>query len=97
MTHFMILLSLYYHCDVAAENARLTLQQTMACNGVYETIKMAFLTEDDRIIAAELAPGERALILMNGALNFDIWQQQNSDLVAKLREEAQTALLGEIS
>jgi hypothetical protein len=97
MTNLLRLLSLYYHCEVAAENARLNFDQLMTCTQVYQNVKAAFLTEENRLILAMTRPDDRAPILMAGASAFEDWENANPDVVLALRDDAKIAVLGTLS
>lgn len=97
MNNLLMLLSVYYHCDVAAEHARLNVQQYVMCAEVYQLVQTEFLTEDEKVIASQMVPTERGPLLVNGYNAFKVWEGENAEIVATMREVASEAILGQVS
>ena len=75
MTNLVFLLSLYYHCDAAAAQMALSVEDARRCTEVYNAVK------------AEFAP-TGATEPYAGFLEFKSWERANPDLVADLRQRA---------
>ena len=94
MGEFLALLSLYYMCDATAAMRPLAGDELAACTEAYETVKVYFIED------WELAPKgslERFAQNLQGYQGFKAWEAENSDLVAKLKREAEAEVVFGVS
>ncbi|MCV2873437.1 hypothetical protein OEZ71_14145 [Defluviimonas sp. WL0050] len=92
MTDFIFVAALYYACDQAAIQNRLSARDILRCSRVYETVKVHFLSDEERQALPTLAPRDHALTMQTAYLRFKDWEKDNPDLVASLKAEAFAAV-----
>ncbi len=86
MGEFIAILTIYYMCDSVAGTRPLAGDELNACSAAYDGVKTYFIED------FELAPrGSLARFEQNrqGYLGFKAWEADNSELVTKLRSEAE--------
>lgn len=85
MTDFMFVAALYYACDQAALEARLSASDIIRCSLVYETVKVQFLSEEEQKSLATLDIRDRTAVMQTAYRRFRAWEEDNPDLVESLR------------
>ncbi len=92
MQDFLFLLAFYYGCDLAVIENRLSGSELAACLAAYETVKLSFLTDEERDAFATLSLAERLPLSQTGYLRFKAWERDNSGIVAELHPNRALAL-----
>jgi hypothetical protein len=85
MTHFLNLLALYYLCDSTAALRPMTSAEIASCMATYEAVKAHFVSTPP----APTTPA-RSRYNRQAYLAFKSWEVENSGLVARLKDEADT-------
>lgn len=85
MTTLLSLLSAYYLCDAAAMQTLLSPTEAQRCAQVFTAVKAEFATPD---AAGMASPEENAIRY----LAFKAWEDENAELVASLKQDAQSRL-----
>ena len=89
---FQALLTGYYLCDAAAAVTLLDYATVARCIVTYQSVKAEFLSEEE-LAALEADPlgfgGEHGRIAY---LRFTEWEQDNAELVAGMKAEAEAAV-----
>jgi hypothetical protein len=86
---FQALLTGYYLCDAAAAVTLLDYATVARCIVTYQSVKAQFLSEEE-LAALNADPlrfgGEHGRVAY---LRFTEWEEQNADLVAEMKAEAE--------
>lgn len=91
-TAILALLAAYYACDVAATEGLSDLEHAGRCSAVYQEVKSGFLDPEERL-ALERTGADRGAAEIMGFHRFKAWEDENRELVERLRSGALTASL----
>ncbi|MEC7961981.1 MAG: hypothetical protein VX083_15855 [Pseudomonadota bacterium] len=92
-TQLLALAAGYFLCSAAAEEQVLPKAKIDECNAIYTQLKLSFTdvaTLDDFMALLE---SDRAAVNQQGYAGYISWVEDNPELVADLRAEAQLKLL----
>ncbi|SPH17060.1 hypothetical protein DEA8626_00574 [Defluviimonas aquaemixtae] len=93
MSDFFGVMAFYYACDQAAINGRLAAADIARCAEAYETVKIRFLSDEERAEFG-LANGPRRAALDRSAYRrFKSWEEDHPGLIRALRNGERLSLL----
>ena len=85
MTDFMFVAALYYACDQAALEARLSASDIIRCSQVYETVKVQFLSDEEQKALSTLDIRDRNARMQVAYRRFKAWEEEHPELVQSLK------------
>lgn len=85
MTDFMLVAALYYACDQAANEARLSASDIIRCSVAYEALKVHFLSEEERLTLSGLGGRDHAVTMQVAYRRFKAWEEEHPHLVDALK------------
>ena len=84
MQSFITALVAYLACDGAASAHPLSQEEALDCARSYETVKVSFLSDEERR-ALDEGPAARAAALRTAYRRFSAWMADNPERVGRLR------------
>ena len=92
MQPFVTLLAAYYVCEALAFEDGLNDGNAWRCVSAYETLMLAYLTEEERGAVADMTMRGSG-IAHAGYLRFRAWEAENAELVESFKEAARVAVI----
>lgn len=87
MSDLIVLVGALYACNLMAEQTPLAPDQALICERTHHAVKAAFLTPVERATLEDLPTSEHYRISLEGYRRFKTWEQENAELVERIRRD----------